>query len=341
MIKKISIVVFVLLVQLSFAQKNQKIGFIDRAYVLENIPEYKTAQSKLDAKINKWNNELAVLKTGIDAMKSTLANEKALLTTDLITQREESIAIKESEFKTTLDNYFGTSGDLFMLRKQLVKPIQDQIFNATQEVAKNKKYDFILEKAGNDIVMLYTNPKYDVSELVLRKIVKGRKKKESQKKKTDNETAREKKQEEIKNKLAARKTKQEQLKERIKKQNEAKAAKREAQRKLVTEKRAKRIAEAKAKKEALKNKKNKPAPKKGKTEGKPVKEDEKLKETPITLKAKTKEELRQEKIKKLKDRNSAKKAKKDSIRKDAAEKKAKRLAEIKNKKNKPKENKNN
>ena len=346
MIKKTSILLVLLITQITFAQKAQKIGYIDREYILENVPEYKTAQSKLDSKISKWNVSLNKLKSEIESLKLTLVNERALLTPDLIKEREEDILIKETELRTQQDNYFGTSGDLFMLRKQLVKPVQDQIFNAIQEIAKNKKYDIILDKSSNDLVMLYTNPKYDVSELVLQKIVKGRKKKENEKKKSDNELAREKKKEALKIKAEDRRTKQEKLRDKIKKQNEAKAAKREAAKKANAEKRAKKIAEAKARREALKNKGKKKLSSDKKSDDtsnekdKDVlekKADDKVKETSKVL---TKEEQKEVKRKNLIERANANKIKRDSLRKVAADKRAKKLASIKERKIKLEESKN-
>lgn len=348
--KKISLLLILFITQLTFAQKAQKIGYIDREYILENVPEYKTAQSKLDSKINKWNTELNKLKSEIEALKLTLINEKALLTPDLITEREEDILIKKTELKTQKESYFGTSGELFMLRKQLVKPVQDQIFNAIQEIVKTKKYDLIFDKASDDVVMLYSNPKYDVSELVLQKIVKGRKIKEKEKKKSDNEIAREKKKEEIKSKSEERKSKQEKLRERLKKQNEAKTAKRLALKKATAERRAKKIADAKERRESLKNKgKNKVESKdKSKKENidpkKPINKDntkQELKDKVEEKSVKTKAEIKAAKLKTLKDRENTKKVKRDSLRKIAADKRTKKLAEIEARKNKLKENKNN
>ena len=97
MIKKISILLVVLITQVTFAQKAQKTGYIDTEYILENVPEYKAAQSKLDSKIKKWNTELTKLKSEIESLKLTLVNEKALLTSDIIEERNEDIDIKETE----------------------------------------------------------------------------------------------------------------------------------------------------------------------------------------------------------------------------------------------------
>jgi len=351
MIQKISILLILLVAQTTFAQKAQKIGYIDRAYILENIPEYTKAQSKLDAKVKSWNSKLDKLKNEIEAMKLSLSNEKALLTSDLISDRNEDILIKQTELKKLQQDYFGTSGDLFMLNKQLVRPIQDQIFNAIQEISKSKKYDIIFDKASNDMVMLYNNPKYDISELVLRKIVKGRKIKENAKKKSDKEIAREKKKAAVKSKADERKTKQELLKEKIKKQNEAKAAKREALKKANAEKRAKKKAEIQARRDAAKNKgkkkvgvsekkiikdlteEKKESPKEQSKEDrkKAVSENKKIEEESAKEKApsvKTKEEIKAVKRQQLLDRVKAKKEKRDSLRKVAADKRAKKLAEI-------------
>ena len=367
MIKRISILITVLFLQFTFAQKAQKVGYIDREYILENVPEYKAAQSKLDAKISNWNVTLNKLQSEIEALKLTLSNEKALLTKDIIAERNEDISIKEVELKEKKESYFGTSGDLFMLRKQLVKPVQDQIFNAIQEIVKAKKYDIIFDKSSDDMVMLYTNPKYDVSELVLQKIVKGRKKKANEKKKSDKEVARKKKQETIKTKAEVRKSKQEALKDRIEKQRKAKADKREAMKKAMAEKRAKntadatarrdavkkvneekkakRIADTKAKREALKNKGKKTTPLIKEDKSNEVKEEVKekiaeVKEKEVENTKKTKEEIREEKIEILKKRAENKKKKRDSLRKVATEKRAKKLAEIKERKKKLEESKN-
>ena len=107
-------------------------------------------------------------------MQTDLSNEKALLTADLIAEKEEDIIIKQLELKKTEEEYFSSNGSLFLLRKQLVTPIQDQVYNALQEIARARKYDFVFDKSS-DLIMLYSNKANDISELVLRSIVKGEK----------------------------------------------------------------------------------------------------------------------------------------------------------------------
>ncbi|MBL4568383.1 MAG: OmpH family outer membrane protein, partial [Flavobacteriaceae bacterium] len=178
--KIVCILVIFLTVQISIAQKNQTIAYIDMEYILENVPEYTTAQNTLNAKIIKWKSNLNKLERHIEVLKSDLANEKVILTEDLINEKEEDITLKQDELSRLESLYFGPSGDLFLLRKQLVKPIQDQVYNAIQNIAKRKKYSFVFDKSS-ELVMLYSNKKYDISELVLSSIVKGRKIKETKK----------------------------------------------------------------------------------------------------------------------------------------------------------------
>jgi Skp family chaperone for outer membrane proteins len=176
MIKKIFFIAFFMVSSLIFGQKPQRIGYIDMDYILENVPEYSKAQSRLDEKINDWKQKLDKLSDEIKSQEADLENEKALLTNEMIKERDEDIDIKKKELKRLQLAYFGPEGDLYQLRKQFVNPIQDQVFNAIQAISKRKKYDFIFDKSS-DLIMLYYNTKYDISELVLNTIVKNRKKK--------------------------------------------------------------------------------------------------------------------------------------------------------------------
>ena len=176
MIKKVLLLVVVFFITQTITSQNrsQKVGYIDMEYILENIPEYAQAQLQLENKIQKWKQNLDRINSSIETMKSDLSNEKALLTDDLISEKQEDISIKEDELKTLESRYFSSDGDLFLLRKQLVKPIQNQVYNAVQEIGKIRKYDIILDKSS-DLIMLYTNKNADISELVLSSIVRGEK----------------------------------------------------------------------------------------------------------------------------------------------------------------------
>ena len=106
-------------------------------------------------------------------LKSDLANEKIILTKDLIEEKEEEITIKQGQLRRLESLYFGPNGDLFSLRKQLVKPIQDRVYNAIQTIAAKKRYDFVFDKSS-ELVLLYSNKKYDISDLILRAIDRTR-----------------------------------------------------------------------------------------------------------------------------------------------------------------------
>jgi len=254
------------------AQKAQRIAYIDMNYILENIPEYVEAQSKLDGKIKKWQVKLDNLSSEVKKLETDLSNEKPLLTKELITEREEDIEIKKGELKHLQISYFGPTGDLYQLRKQLAKPVQDHVYNAIQEIAKRKRYDFVLDKSS-DLIILYSNSKFDISEQVLNSIVKGRKrqelddKKKAKKKKAgvavpvnadkieedagetenitpeteNNPAAIEKTADQIR--LEEKIAKREALKARIKEQQETRIRKRDSLKKVANEKRAAKLKE--------------------------------------------------------------------------------------------------
>ena len=253
MVRNVLIILALFISSVSMAQKPQKIAYIDMEYILENVPEYTDAQERLKAKVITWQQRLDKLQREIEIMKVDLSNEKALLTNELIEEREEDIQIKELDLKNLQAGYFGPTGDLYMLRKQLVKPVQDQIYNAVQEIAVQKKYDIVLDKS-TDLIMLYTNKKYDVSEQVLNKIVKGRKLKAIQDKKVEKSAAAIENEERVKAKADEKVAKNEALKARIKAQNEAKAKRRAELKKAAEEKRKKRLEEIERRKKEREDK---------------------------------------------------------------------------------------
>ena len=151
------------------AQRGVRIGYIDMEYILESVPEYREATVQLEGKVQRWKQDVEKKQMEVDQMKLNLANERVLLTKELITEREEDIQIKEDEILQYQQDRFGPNGDLMIQRRQLVQPIQDQVFNIVQEVAENKKYDFIFDKSA-DVVMLFAAKRNDISDVVLRSI---------------------------------------------------------------------------------------------------------------------------------------------------------------------------
>jgi len=246
---KIYLLVLLLTVTIASAQKAQRIAYIDMEYILENVPEYLEAQNTLNAKVEKWRAKLDKQARHIEVLKTDLANEKALLTKDLIDEKEEEITLKQEELRRLESLYFGPKGDMYLIRKQLVKPVQDQIYNAIQSIAARKRYDFVFDKSS-DLVMLYSNKKYDISELVLTKIGRTRKIKDKKEKKVAPKKELTEKQKAVIAQKEADKLKRtvakEEQKRIIEEKRKARLKLREEKRKILKEKR-----------EALKKKKEK------------------------------------------------------------------------------------
>ena len=171
------------------AQRGVRIGYIDMEYILENVPEYKEASIQLDGKVQRWKKDIEKKIDQVELLKINLSTERVLLTTELIEEREEDIKILEDEMLEYQQARFGPSGDLFIQRRQLVQPIQDQVFNIVQEIAVNKKYDFIFDKSA-DIVMLFAAERHDISDMVLRSINRTAKRKEVSSKREKKEVER-------------------------------------------------------------------------------------------------------------------------------------------------------
>ena len=152
---------------LLFAQG--KLGYVDTDYILKNIPAYQAAQAQLDRIAADWQKEIEAVYSQIDKMYKDFQAEKVLLTEEMKTKRENDIITKEKEAKELQKKYFGKEGDLFKKRQELVKPIQDEVFNAVKELAVEGNYSIIFDTAGN-LNMLYTDPKIDKSDEVLKKL---------------------------------------------------------------------------------------------------------------------------------------------------------------------------
>ena len=151
------------------AQKSIKVGYVDMEYILQNVPEYQQASKQLEERVKEWQKEIEQKNREIDEMKATLQNERALLTPQLIEEREEEIAYQQQQAKDYEQKRFGPEGDYILQKKQLVRPIQDQVFTAVQEIAENRNLDFIFDR-NSESGMLFANKRYDVSDQVLRSI---------------------------------------------------------------------------------------------------------------------------------------------------------------------------
>ncbi|WPO80771.1 OmpH family outer membrane protein [Flavobacterium sp. KACC 22761] len=147
--------------------RTTRIGYIDMEYILENVSDYKEATAQLELKAQKWKQEIESKKIEINKLKESLKAEKALLTKELIDERETEIKFLETEMMDYQQKQFGSDGNLIHQKAALAKPIQDQVFTAVQDIAEAKNYDFIFDKSS-DLTMLFSNKKFDISDQVIR-----------------------------------------------------------------------------------------------------------------------------------------------------------------------------
>jgi outer membrane protein len=145
----------------------QRYAVIDTKYILDKMPEYKEAQKKLDQSSEQWQKEIEARQIELDGMYRNFEAEKVMLSETLRTKREDELFNKEKELRDLQKKRFGFEGDLFKRRQELVKPIQDKVYNAIQRLAAERQYDFILDKSEG-ITIIFADPKLDKSDDVLR-----------------------------------------------------------------------------------------------------------------------------------------------------------------------------
>ena len=153
----------------SFAQKGVRIAYIDFNKIIEEIGDYKEAIKNLEAKAENWNKEIGIKKMELKSMEDQLNSEKFLLTSELIKDRQEELDIYREDVFNLQNKYFGINGNYINQKNKLIKPIQDRILTVVREIAIEKKFDFVFDRSS-DLIMLYSQKNYDISELVLRKI---------------------------------------------------------------------------------------------------------------------------------------------------------------------------
>jgi len=148
----------------------QKFAYVDTEYILNNIPKYQSAKDELDKLSEKWQKEIEDMHVEIDKLDRNYQNEKVLLTEEMRKKQEDEILAKIKNAKELQKKYFGKDGDLFKKRQELIKPIQDEIFNTIKEIAKDNNIDIFMDVSSGSGNFLYTNPKYDKSDDVLEKM---------------------------------------------------------------------------------------------------------------------------------------------------------------------------
>ena len=161
------VIVIAILFLAAFQVDAQRYFVVDSKYILENLPEYKQAQTKLDEFSTNWQKEIDARLQDVDRMYKSYQAEQVMLSEEMKKSRENEIIKKEKEAKELQKKRFGFEGDLFKKRQELVKPVQDKVYNAVQKLAGSKGYDIIFDKSA-DLSVFFADSKIDKSDDVLR-----------------------------------------------------------------------------------------------------------------------------------------------------------------------------
>jgi outer membrane protein len=144
----------------------QRFGYIDTDFILNKMPEYKKAQEEIDRLSEAWEKEVQEMAKAIEVLYSSLQAEQVLLTDEMKKERTEAIKKKEAELKEYQKKVFGFGGLFFLKKQELIKPVQDKLWDAAEKVAKQNNLAIVFDKAG-ELVMIYTDPRYDYTDFVL------------------------------------------------------------------------------------------------------------------------------------------------------------------------------
>lgn len=147
----------------------QRYAIVDSKYILEKMQDYKQAQLKLDQFSEQWQKEIDTKQASLDKMYKEYEAEQVMLSDELKKKREDQLFNLEKELRDLQRKRFGFEGDLFKKRQELIKPVQDKVYNAIQKLATQRQYDFILDKSEG-ITVIFADPKLDKSEDVLREL---------------------------------------------------------------------------------------------------------------------------------------------------------------------------
>ena len=167
LMKKLLLIAFCsLLVGMAQAQRY---AIIDTKYILDKMPEYKTAQKQLDDIAAVWQKDIDRMQAELDKMYKDFEAEQVMLSDDLKKKREDQLFVKEKTLRDLQKSRFGFEGELFKKRQELIKPVQDKVYNAVQKLAVQRGYDFILDKSEG-ITVIFADPKLEKSDDVLREL---------------------------------------------------------------------------------------------------------------------------------------------------------------------------
>src|SRR6478752_2957589 len=160
------LIVFSLFLSICAGAGAQRYAVVDTKYILDKMPDYKAAQKQLDQISAQWQKEIDDKQAVLDKMYKDYEGEQVMLSDDLKKKREDDLFNHEKEVRDLQRKRFGFEGDLFKKRQELIKPVQDKVYNAIQKIAVNRLYDFILDKSEG-ITVIFADPKLDRSEDIL------------------------------------------------------------------------------------------------------------------------------------------------------------------------------
>ena len=168
--KKVGIIVAVLMI--SLGANAQKWGYIDASYILKAMPEYAEVQQELDKVSKQWQEEIAGMRLEVQSLYDAYQTEEVLLTEEMKEERMATIKEKEEISQEYHRKVFGYEGLFFLKKKELLKPVQDQLFDAVEKVAKEKRLELVFDKSG-DYAIIYSNPVHDYTDFVLEELGLG------------------------------------------------------------------------------------------------------------------------------------------------------------------------
>jgi len=158
-----------LLAGFAFAGNAQKFAMVDMEYIMKNIPAFETANDQLTQISKKWQSEVEAQAQEVQKLYKNYQTELVFLSEDMKAKREEEIVTKEKASQDLKKKYFGADGELFKKRQSLMKPIQDEVYTAVQEISKSKDLEMVFDKSSS-MNIIFTSPKLDISDLVLQKL---------------------------------------------------------------------------------------------------------------------------------------------------------------------------
>ena len=147
----------------------QKVVYLDMQYILRNLPQYETANEQLSMISKRWQKEVDALTAEAELLETNYQTEQIFLSPELKRKREEEILQKQNEALELKRKYFGKDGELFKKREALLKPIQDEIYQAVQDICGEENYDVVKDRSA-DPALIYMSSKLDISDLVLEKL---------------------------------------------------------------------------------------------------------------------------------------------------------------------------